>query len=167
MHKVSMIACSRRHCVSHFLFTAKDQKALSCQFSSHPCAHRPQPSPGTVEEGGGGLPLFFNRTTEPHYGPLRKSRRFPNLSLNKLACWRAADRPFIVAGAGPMASADRAASLWFPVQAPVINEIRRERRQKIASPHKSSPRWPPFKPHFHLHGPGGDSGEVVKQDAHC
>lgn len=85
----------------------KDQRASWCQFSSHSCAHRLWPSP---VEGGERLPLFFNRTAEPHDGPLRKSRRFPNVLVNKLACWRAADRPFI-AGAGPMASADRAASL--------------------------------------------------------
>lgn len=29
-----------------------------------------------ASDGGAGGALFFNCTTEPHYGPLRKSRRF-------------------------------------------------------------------------------------------
>lgn len=59
---------------------------------------------------------------------------FWNLSLNKLASLRAADRPFIVAGTGPMASVDRAAVLWFPVWATMIDVFQRGRRQHSLSP---------------------------------
>lgn len=37
----------------------------------------------------------------------KEIQTFPNLLLNKLAAWRGADRPFIAAGAGPMACMDR------------------------------------------------------------
>lgn len=71
---------------------------------------------------------------------------FWNVSLNKLASLRGADRPFIVAAAGPMASMNRAAVLWFPVQATMINECQRGRRQRSLSP----PPQPP-SPHLSAH----------------
>lgn len=82
---------------------------------------------------------------------------FSNLSLNKLATLRAADRPFIVAGAGPMTCADRAAVLWFPVLATLTDELRREGGGDAACHHhKASPLCPPVQPHSSLlQGPSG------------
>ncbi len=59
---------------------------------------------------------------------------FPNLSLNKLALLKAADRPFIVAGTGPMACTDRPAALWFSVLAAMTDELQRGWRRRSLSP---------------------------------
>lgn len=119
--------------------------------SSHTHAHHPKHLRLT-KQGGVATILWLHHWTRMWSS--EEIQTFPNLSMNKLATLRAADRPFIVAGAGPMASVDRAAVLWFSVRAAMIDELQKGAEATQASQYnKSSPLCPPVQPQLHLHGP--------------